>query len=197
MPEAKQIILSTNLRGVFFEDLNDLNNKSLCPIPQSIIYYSSDVLGKFALSENFFDVEEGKVREKILGTKLLEATQLSREEQKKIYKEVADMSLLTCGYFAESVQNKLVDVHYYSQLGKMAYSHLNNVTPRFLDIPNFYGMVTTCFEQLTMLMTMMAAKNRTGNDKEAIFQKILRDEIVSEKELLVCGVFKQESKKVS
>lgn len=197
MPEAKQIILSSNLRGVFFEDLNELNTKSLCPIPQSIIYYSSDVLGKFALSENFFDVEEGKIREKILGTKLLEASHLTREEQKRVYKEVADMSLLTCGYFSESVQNKIVDVHYYSQLGKMAYSHLNTVHPKFLDIPNFYGMVMTCFEQLTTLMTLLAAKNRTGNDKEAIFQKILRDEIVSEKELLVCGVMKQETKKVS
>lgn len=197
MPDAKQIILSSNLRGVFFEDLNELNAKSLCPIPQSIIYYSSDVLGKFALSENFFDVEEGKIREKILGTKLLEASHLSREDQKRVYKEVADMSLLTCGYFAESVQKKLVDVHYYAQLGKMAYSHLNNMNPRFLDIPNFYGMVTTCFEQLTVLMTLLAAKNRTGNDKEAIFQRILREENVSEKELLVCGVVKQDSKKVS
>src|SRR3989344_8830116 len=157
-----KIILSTNLKGFFFDGLSELNKKSLCPIPESVIYYSSDVLDKFALSEDFFEVSDGKVREKILGMKLLEATQFTREEQKRVYKEVGDMSLLVCGYFSESVNKKIVDTQYYSQLGRMAYSHLNNVIPSFLDIPSFYGMVATCFESLTTLMTIMATKDRNG-----------------------------------
>lgn len=185
---SKKIILSTNLKGFFFEGLTELNKKSLCPVPESVIYYSSDVLDKFALSQDFFETSEGKVREKILGTKLLEATQVSRDEQKKIYKEVGDMSLLVCGYFSESVNKKIVDTQYYSQLGRMAYSHLNNVTPSFLDIPCFYGMVSTCFESLTTLMMLLANKNRgTSND---IF-------LMNERELLVSGVLPPLTKKVS
>jgi hypothetical protein len=178
-----KIILSSNLKGFFFDGLSELNQKSLCPVPQSIIYYSSDVLDKFALSEDFFETTDGKVREKILGTKLLEATQFNREDQKKIYQEVAEMSLMICGYFSESVNKKIVDVQYYAQLGRTAYSHLNNITPSFLDIPCFYGMVATCFGPLTTLMTIMATKDRTGNDNNLIFQKILKDEVVSEKEI--------------
>lgn len=194
---SKKIILSTNLKGFFFEGLNELNKKSLCPVPDSIIYYSSDVLDKFALSSDFFETSEGKVREKILGTKLLEATQVSREEQRKIYKEVGDMSLLVCGYFSESVNKKIVDTQYYAQLGKMAYSHLNNVIPSFMDIPSFYGMVSTCFESLTTLMMILASKNRGTVDNNIIFKKLMEDEPVNEKELLVSGVVTPLTKKVS
>lgn len=192
-----KIILSTNLKGFFFEGLSELNKKSLCPIPESVIYYSSDVLDKFALSEDFFEVSEGKVREKILGMKLLEATQLSREEQKRVYKEVGDMSLMVCGYFSESVNKKIVDVQYYSQLGRMAYSHLNNVTPSFFDIPSFYSMVATCFESLTTLMTVMASKERFASGNNLLFQRIMQNQDVSEKEMLISGVLPSTTRKVS
>jgi hypothetical protein len=192
----KKIILSTNLKGFFYDGLSELNKKSLCPVPESIIFYSSDVLDKFALSEDFFETSEGKVREKILGVKLLAATQNTREEQKRIYKEVGDMSLLICGYFSESVNKKIVDTQYYSQLGKMAYSHLNTVTPKFLDIPHFYGMVATCFESLTTLLTLLASRER-GFEKNLVFQKVLREEPVTDKELLVSGVIPSKISKVS
>lgn len=194
--EEKKIILSTNLKGFFFDGLSELNKKSLCPVPDSLIYYSSDVLDKFTLSQDLFETTDGKVREKILGLKLLEATQLSREDQRKAYKDVADTSLIVCGYFAESVNKKLVDVNYYSQLGKMAYGHLNNLDPRFFDIPSFYGMVATCFESMTTLMSMLAAKSRPGEDTHLLFKKVLRSE-VTEKEMLVSGISPTQSKKVS
>lgn len=191
-----KIILSTNLKGFFFDGLSEINKKSLCPVPESIIYYSSDVLDKFALSQDFFETSEGKVREKILGMKLLEATQYNRDEQKKIYKEVGDMSLLVCGYFSESVNKKIVDKDYYAQLGKMAFSHLNNVSPTFLDIPCFYGMVATCFESMTSLMSILASRSR-GEDTNLIFKKIMRNEAVSEKEMLASGVIPDLARKVS
>lgn len=193
----KKIILETNLKGYFFDGLNSLNKKSLCPVPESVIYYSSDVLDKFALSHNFFEISEGKVREKILGMKLLEASQLTREEQRKAYKEVGDMALLVCGYFVESTQKKLVDAQYYAQLGKMAYGHLNSVTPTFLDIPCFYGMIATCFESLTTLMSLLASQSRTGFEQNLIFQKVMSDQTVSEKEMLVSGMIPAPTRKVS
>lgn len=191
-----KIILSASLKGFFFDGLSEINRKSLCPVPESIIYYSSDVLDKFALSQDFFETSEGKVREKILGMKLLEATQYGRDEQKRIYKEVGDMSLMVCGYFAESTNKKIVDRDYYAQLGKTAFSHLNSVSPSFLDIPSFYGMVATCFESMTTLMTILASKSR-GEDTNLIFQRIMRNEAVSEKELLASGVLPPQARKVS
>lgn len=194
---SKKIVLQANLQGYFFEGLNALNKKSLCPVPESVIFYSSDVLDKFALSQDFFDITDGKVREKILGIKLLEATQSTREEQRKVYKEVADMSLLVCGYFSESTHKKLVDAQYYAKIGKMAYSHLNSMAPTFLDIPSFYNMFATCFESMTTLMTILATQNRTGIESNLIFKKVLRNEDVSEKEMLVSGIIPTPTRKVS
>jgi hypothetical protein len=194
---GKKIILSTTLQGYFFDGLNELNRKSLCPVPESIIYYSSEVLDKFALSQDFFDYSQGRAREKILGTKLLEASMMNREEQKRTYKEVADMSLLVCGYFSESVNKKLVDTQYYAQLGKMAYGHLNTVTPTFLDIPSFYSMIATCFESMTTLMSLLAARDRTGVENHLVFRKVLRSEPVSEQEQLVSGILPAQTNKVS
>jgi hypothetical protein len=80
----------------------------------------------------------------------------------------------------------------------MAYSHLNNVHPSFLDIPCFYGMVATCFESLTTLMTILATKDRNGVvNNNLIFKKILNSESVSEKEMLVSGVMPTPTRKVS
>jgi len=197
-PEAdKKIILQSNLQGYFFERLNALNKKSLCPVPESVIFYSSDVLDKFALSQDFFEVSEGKIREKILGIKLLEASKLNRDEQKRVYKDVADMSLMVCGFFFESTQKKLVDNQYYSQIGKMAYSHLDSVAPSFLDIPSFYNMFATCFESITTLMSLMATQNRSGLESNLIFKKVLKEESVSEKEMLVSGMIPTPTRKVS
>jgi hypothetical protein len=198
MQETKsQIILTGNLQAYFFEGLQALNRKSLCPVPDSILFYSSDVLGKFSLSTDFFEVNDGKVREKILGIKLLEATQLSKEEQRKVYKDVADMSLMVCGYFSESVNKKIVDVNYYAQIGKTAFTYLNNLSPKFLDIPHFYGMVATCFESTITLLSLLAGQNRCGENQNLIFKKIIQGQELSDRELLSSGVIPDDFKKVS
>lgn len=186
------IITTPSLQSFFFNDLNEINKKSLCPIPESIIYYSSDVLEKFSLSEDFFDFSDGKAKEKILGMKLLEATQYPREEQKRIYKDVADMSLMVCGYFAESVNKKIVDTQYYSQLGKMAYARLDNCAPAFLDIPSFYSMIATSFGNLTILLNLLADKNRNGKDSTYLLSKDR-----TERELLMSGIHPNPTRKVS
>ena len=187
------IILEQNLQGYFFDGLHKLNQKSLCPLPQSTLYYSSDVLDKFALSDTFFEYTEGRVKEKILGIKLLEATQYSRDDQKKIYKEVGDMALMICGYFAESTHKKLIDTQYYTQIGRTAYENLNSMKSTLFDIPSFYLMMSTCFESVTTLMSMMASESRYKDKHFLLFN----DENVSDKNLLVSGISPTHTRKVS
>ena len=192
----KKIILDGNLKGYFFDGLVEINKKSLCPIPESIIFYSSDVLGKFTLSQDYFDFSEGKVKEKVLGMKLLEASHLSKEHQRRTYQEVGEMSLVLCGYFSESVNKKIIDIHYYAKLGKMAYGYLNHLTPSFLDIPSFYGMVATSFEPVTSLIAILASKNRF-NGSNSLFDRVMRDEQVSDLEMLTSGMIPNKTTKAS
>jgi len=190
-----KIVLDANLKGYFFDGLVEINKKSLCPVPESILFYSSDVLGKFSLSDHFFDSVDGKVKEKILGIKLLEASQLSKDEQKKVYKEIGEVSLVLCGFFSESVNKKIIDLQYYSNLGKMAYGHLNYLSPSFLDIPSFYGMMATSFEVITRLISVLASKNKF--QKDSTFSKLMKNENLSETELLVSGILPNRTTKAS
>ena len=192
----KRIITVPDLRSYFFQNLDELNNRSLCPVPQETIFYSSTVLDRLALSASFFDEQDGRVREKILGMKLLEATALEREEQRRVYQEVGDAALMLCGYFAESVNSKrILDASYYQQLGYTAYSRLNSMVPRHMDVPSFFGVLASSFVPLTMLIGMLASRDRFDNDRHLLFGKVMQDE-ASEAEQLMAGVL-PASKKVS
>lgn len=190
------IITVPDLRSYFFQNLDEINNRSLCPVPQETIFYCSEVLGKYALSESYFDTsEDGKPREKILGLKLLSAPKLAREEQRRVYQEVGDIALMLCGYFAESTNKKILDTTYYMQLGVSAYGQLNSVVPRYLDIPSFYNVLASSFTPLTTLIGMLASRDRFHQDSHLLFNKALEG-TADDRELLVGGIL-PGSRKVS
>ncbi len=192
----KRIITVPDLKSYFFQNLDELNNRSLCPVPQETIFYSSTVLDRLALSADFFEEQDGRMREKILGMKLLEAATLEREEQRRVYQEVGDAALMLCGYFAESVSKKrILDASYYQQLGYTAYTRLNGVVPRHLDVPSFFGVLASSFVPLTMLIGMLASRDRFDHDRHLLFTKVMQD-TASESEQLMAGVM-PASKKVS
>ena len=95
-----EITLEPSLQSFFFDELVAVNNKSTNPLPTEAIYYSSNVLDKFGESVNFFELDEGRVREKILGLKLLESGQMIRSQQKKVLKDIGDTALFICGFFS-------------------------------------------------------------------------------------------------
>lgn len=193
---SQKIVTSTDLKSYFFQSLHDLNTKSLCPVPQETIFYSSVVLGRFASSEAFFEFNDGKVRDKILGMKLLEAGSMPSEAQKRTYLEVGDTALVLCGYFSESINKKLVDASYYAQLGKTAYGRLNNFFPRHLDVPDFYQVLASSFEHVTSLIHMMAASTRFDDPRQLVFNKALSNE-ASDAELMSAGIVRPQQNKAS
>jgi len=181
----QKIILNESLRGYFYKSLSEINKKSLCPVPEETIYYSSEVLSKYSCSSEFFDNSEGQVREKTLGIKLLEASNFSSEKKKRVYKDVADSALILTGYFSKSIDTKIIDTSYYIQIGKTAYDNMNSLSPRCYDIPSFYKMMSTCFENLTRIMTIFGEKTHTELNSG--------DELTS----LILGISEQNPKKVS
>lgn len=187
--QKTQIITVKDLKNFFYQELSLLNNHSLCPVPQETIFYSSDVLDKFALSQDFFEFDDGKVKEKVLGLKLLESNNLSRDEQRKVIQEVAEMSLMVTGYFGDSLNKKLVDRSYYINLGQTAYCQLNSHIPELFDIPHFFKAMATSFETLTTLIHQFSKKyaNKMG-------QKFLLN--VSDRGLLTQGIMPLQSKKI-
>ncbi|MEX1100062.1 MAG: hypothetical protein WEB87_06530, partial [Bacteriovoracaceae bacterium] len=136
-----EIILSESLKSYFYKQLRDLNQKSLCPVPEETIYYSSEVLEKYTFSTEYFVFEDGKAKEKVLGMELLQAGSYSKEKKKRVYKDIGDTALVLTGYFSKSIGDKLLSSDYYARIGQMAYEKLDAAQPRCFDIPSFYKVM--------------------------------------------------------
>ncbi len=195
-PTSKSpIITDTSLQGYFFDQLTKVNKKSLCPVNEEFLFYSSNVLNKFSSSQNYFEVKDGKVREKILGIKLLEAQQNSREEQKRIYLDVGDTSLFLCGYFAGSLNRKIIDVSYYQNLGKLAYLHLDGLVPNYFGKNAFYKNLSELFELLAAMFSSISEEVVSNNKIFSIFDQWVESKTKeNETRLLVNGVHPLDSK---
>jgi hypothetical protein len=170
------LVLESSLQVFFYDHLQEFNKKSLTPLPNETIFYSSLVMDSYGDSAKFFEQVDGRSREKILGIKLLEAGQLPREKQKAAIRDVAETSLLICGYFSDSLNKKLNKIKYYQDLGKIAYSRLNSITPEAYDVPSFYKVMARSFNGITLLMNLVSKKYSSDKDMPWL---ILNDRKVS------------------
>jgi hypothetical protein len=159
------LVLESSLQVFFYDHLQEFNKKSLCPLRNETIYYSSLIMDHFGESSKLFEQVDGKAREKILGIKFLEAGHLPREQRKAAIKDIAETSLFVCGFFSDSFNKKMIDVKYYQDLGVMAYSSLNSIVPKAYDVPSFYKNMAQSFSNVALLMNLVAKKHATDVDQ--------------------------------
>ena len=161
------MIWGASLQGYFFEELKKVNDRSSCPLSQKVILYSSWAMSNMGESKKYFDTTEGKIREKVLGVKLMESCRMPLEQRKRVLRDIGDTSLLLCGYFFESVSKKIVDISYYQELGKTAYRRLDSIIPEMYDMAFFYKMLADLFDEITAVISIVASKlgsNSQGED---------------------------------
>ncbi len=168
MGKKPEIITVQDLKSYFYESLREANQAIIKPVPQETLFYSSDVLNKYCDSKEFFEETEGRVKNKILGEKLLTASTKPFSEQKRIYKDVADTSLFLCGYFFESVNAKLIDINYYKQIGESAYLRLNSLAPQYMDMPSFYNLMADLFNDVVDVISVVASKDKSDPQKHLL-----------------------------
>ena len=161
---SSDIILSESLKSYFFDQLQEVNKKAICPVPEETLFYSSEVLETCAFSEKFFNIEDGKVKEKVLGLELLKASHYSPEKRRRAYKEIADTALVMTGYFSKSISERIVSAQYYSEIGQTAYLKLDDVQSRCFDVPSFFKVMSTCFENLAEMMSVVMTKNESAQE---------------------------------
>jgi hypothetical protein len=159
-----EIILESSLQVFFYDLLQEINRKSSTPLSNETIFYSSLVMDKYGESSQFFEKVDGKTREKILGLKLLEASNLPKDKMRASIKDVAETSLLVCGFFSDSLNRKIVDVKYYQELGMIAYSRLNAMEPKAYNVSSFYNLVSKKFLDITTTMNLAASKSSADKD---------------------------------
>ena len=69
--ETPKLIQEANLQGLFYDQLQIINESISRPLPVEAIHYSSLVFSKFTDSKAYFEEIEGKYKEKVLGIQLL------------------------------------------------------------------------------------------------------------------------------
>lgn len=157
----EKLTLESSLQVYFYDQLQEFNKKSLQPLSPEIVYYSSLVMDQFGDASKYFEKVDGKIREKILGIKLMESSQFPKEKQKQILRDIGETSLLLCGYFSDSLNKKIVDTKYYHDIGVMAFMRLNAFHPKAFDINNFFEKIAHNFQNMTNLMNLVSCKHET------------------------------------
>jgi hypothetical protein len=147
-----KIITESSLKAFFFNELMSLNQTLSNPVSQELIYYGSNVMSELSKSENFFDLSEGKIKNKSLGEKLLASEMLQESAKVRALKDIGDTSLIVCSVFEDSFNPKIIDRTYYIDLGKIAYGRLNNLIPVALDIEGFYMCLSKQVDKLIQIM---------------------------------------------
>lgn len=155
----ESLTLESSLQAYFYDQLQEFNKKSTQPLSNEVVYYSSLVMDHFGDANKYFENVDGKIREKILGIKLMESSQFPREKQKIILRDIADTALLLCGYFSDSMNKKIVDTKYYQEIGVIAYKRLNAFQPKAFDVEDFFERIAWQFQNVTTLMSMVSAKH--------------------------------------
>ncbi len=183
MSKVLDIETFKDLRGFFYEELSCLNKKSLVPVTDEVVVYSSDVLESYLLRPDLY--------KDALGLNLLQAELLREDQQKQVYKDVADTALILVGYFSQSINSKIISHDYYVKIGQMAYKRMDSVYPDYLDVPGFYRILSQSFEGLTTLMRIFSQKNIQDPFKHLLIED------VSDSEMLMRGIAQNTSKKAS
>ncbi len=165
------LVVDQSVQGYFFEELAKINNKFTKPVSSKIVYYLSFILENYVSSKNYFEKKQGKVKEKILGIRLLESASMSISKQKRILREIGDLSLFVCGYFSESLINKLVNVNYYREVGKISYMRLNKIIPYAYEESRFYEKLAIDIESAITILNI-ASKNIDYEDTSIIIPDI-------------------------
>jgi hypothetical protein len=169
----EKIILQADLKAFFYEKLLELNNCTHRPLTQETLFYSSLVLERYCKSEFYFDFEDGRVKEKLLGIKLLQSQSLPNEEKKRELKDVGETALILCGYFPPSINRKFSNPEYYESIGKSAFKYLNDIEPVYMDVPSFYEVLSFSFGNVVNLLNRLSlnlADTNKNFDKYPIFK---------------------------
>ena len=170
----KKLIIKKNLQSYFYDELQKFNKKSSIPLSNQIILYSSEIMERFGESKKYFTISDnGKIEEKTLGMKLLESGSLPLRTQARELRDIGETSLFLCGYFSESLNNKLLGVRYYEDMGRIAYERLDYLTPKAYDVESFYNLFANAFKRVTLIIGLYSKKLKSewGDDLSMIVHK--------------------------
>lgn len=179
-----EIVVDSGLQEFFFSSLEDINQKSLRPVPVEALHYTSGVLERMSETHQFFVEQDGRYRDEVLGVKLLESGAKCLEVQKRVLRDIGDKSLLICGMFASN--SRIVGQDYYLGLGRTAYQRLNSLIPSFYETRSFFNHFSSYLEVIISMVSELS--EGLGLNQQPHENLLIRIESKDSEELLSLGI---------
>lgn len=158
--------------------------------------YLIDLLERYMLSHNFFDVDQGtgRYKQSTLAETFLKAQQATPAVRMDLLKKLGDTSLYVSGFFGDSLNRKLVDIDYYVEMGGVAYNTLSKQTSDE-TMSEVFDCFANRFVEFVDVLTYMSQKTQVQTDKDLLrlYDRYLATgSKLAEEQLLEKGVLNSE-----
>jgi len=131
--------------------------------------YLVTVLSFYVPAGNLFDevTDSGKRSQSMLSEALLNAMNSDTHERSAKLKRMADRALYVAGFFADSLNRKLVDVDYYQEMGSTAYALLAENTREDLAA-KVYREYATRFLAFMEVLSVIASQAKVQDEQNIL-----------------------------
>ena len=96
------------------------------------------------------------------------AVQASQFERARLLRALGDWALFVSGFFADSVQRKLVDLDYYHSMGGNAYARLSRESKPHVLGPDVFGELSQRFTQFADLLCEISENTRLSSNQSVL-----------------------------
>ncbi|MHB8416891.1 MAG: hypothetical protein ACYDCL_02375 [Myxococcales bacterium] len=127
MEERPPILTGTSLREYFKDMIGTALSRQKLQVAETTEFYLVNLLAEFLDTQNLFRADGGALEEEPLAFILKRAQEQQGFERVRELKRLGDTSLYVSGYWADSLDGKLVDVDYYVAMGGRAYAALSEI----------------------------------------------------------------------
>ena len=166
-------------------------------------FYIVSLLSRYISTDNLFARNaEGKVEDEVLALRLAEAAaEANIEVRRKHYQRMGDFSLYIAGFFAGSLERKLVDVDYYIDMGGAAYNEVSRIPTRKTDAELFAELADSFSDFVAVLGQVSEESRLSAGDHQSLLQlyevwvRTGSDRIA--KQLAEAGIVLSDQKKAS
>ena len=152
-------------------------------------FYLVNLLTSFADTERLYLQHfEGNKENQTFAVQLLESAMANPAKKFSMLKELGDLALYLSGFFAESLNRKLLTKDYYVRMGNMAYSSLSGLasTERQAPLKSLFDEMSSKFCSLVDVVTEVAEATQLNNDQNILklYERWLANGSESTKRLL-------------
>lgn len=158
----------TNARDYFADELKTVLEKHQVSAQEHSFNYLVGLLCRHIQSDQFFvKREDGRLENNFLVELYNEYIQGDLQKKKVVLQRLGDICLLVSGFFAESLQRKIVDVGYYFGMGGTAYRQLSEL---HLNTPmqGLYVELSDKFQPYSNVLNEMSERSGINSNRDLL-----------------------------